>query len=224
MGRFNDRQNYNNYERENFGRGENNFDNMYDSREYSNDYQNQDNQNNYMSDRASRPYPNQNYPSRQNMGYNDMRQDPARPYNDPSRDNYQRNYPPRDYNNNYRNAPQRSGVPNDYYEKYPQNYQKDDVNHAPPQNGDSKVIFCTPRSYEDIQKLIDSLKRKQSLIVDVDKIDPRDTQRYLDFLSGAIYALNGSYQKIDNKKFYFAPQGVSITIPYDLTQKKDEKW
>ena len=40
-----------------------------------------------------------------------------------------------------------------------------------------------------------------------------NTQRYLDFLSGAIYALNGSYQKIDNKKFYFAPQGVSITIP-----------
>ena len=88
-------------------------------------------------------------------------------------------------------------------------------------DSENKVVFCSPQSYEDIQKLIDSLKKKQSLIVDVSDLDAKNTQRYLDFLSGAIYALNGSYQKIDNKKFYFAPQGVSITIPYDLRQKKE---
>ena len=106
------------------------------------------------------------------------------------------------------------------YEKYPRTMQE---NTRPNMISDSenKVVFCSPQSYEDIQKLIDSLKKKQSLIVDVSDLDAKNTQRYLDFLSGAIYALNGSYQKIDNKKFYFAPQGVSITIPYDLRQKKE---
>ena len=103
---------------------------------------------------------------------------------------------------------------------YPSN-GSDSARQSNMRDGENKVVFCTPKSYEDIQNLIDSLKKKQSLIVDVSDLDVKNTQRYLDFLSGAIYALNGSYQKIDNKKFYFAPQGVSITIPFDLRQKKE---
>lgn len=198
MSRFRDRENYDNYERENFDRGssrnfvsaDNNFDKMYDSNEYS-------------REELPRRY------NERSSGYS--RSD----YSDAYQYGERRPIDNRDYGDNrYSRYEERPRQDNGYYPRQ---------ENRPSSMGDNenKVVFFTPKTYEDIQNLIDSLKKKQSLIVDVSDLDPKNTQRYLDFLSGAIYALNGSYQKIDNKKFYFAPQGVSITIPFDLRQKKE---
>ncbi len=180
--------------------GDNNFDRMYDSREYSRSDDRR------FDDRTNAYGRGQNYPQ---DGYR---------YGEQPRGYAEQ--PRRDYREERFARFEDRPVSDSGYEKYPRTMQE---NSRPNMISDSenKVVFCSPQSYEDIQKLIDSLKKKQSLIVDVSDLDAKNTQRYLDFLSGAIYALNGSYQKIDNKKFYFAPQGVSITIPYDLRQKKE---
>ncbi len=212
MRRFRDRENYDNFERDNFDvggydrnsgsrdNGDNNFDRMYDSREYSRSDDRR------FDDRTNAYGRGQNYPQ---DGYR---------YGEQPRGYAEQ--PRRDYREERFARFEDRPVSDSGYEKYPRTMQE---NSRPNMISDSenKVVFCSPQSYEDIQKLIDSLKKKQSLIVDVSDLDAKNTQRYLDFLSGAIYALNGSYQKIDNKKFYFAPQGVSITIPYDLRQKKE---
>ncbi len=212
MRRFRDRENYDNFERDNFDvggydrnsgsrdSGDNNFDRMYDSREYSRSDDRR------FDDRTNAYGRGQNYPQ---DGYR---------YGEQPRGYAEQ--PRRDYREERFARFEDRPVSDSGYEKYPRTMQE---NSRPNMISDSenKVVFCSPQSYEDIQKLIDSLKKKQSLIVDVSDLDAKNTQRYLDFLSGAIYALNGSYQKIDNKKFYFAPQGVSITIPYDLRQKKE---
>lgn len=212
MRRFRDRENYDNFERDNFDvggydrnsgsrdSGDNNFDRMYDSREYSRSDERR------FDDRTNAYGRGQNYPQ---DGYR---------YGEQPRGYAEQ--PRRDYREERFARFEDRPVSDSGYEKYPRTMQE---NSRPNMISDSenKVVFCSPQSYEDIQKLIDSLKKKQSLIVDVSDLDAKNTQRYLDFLSGAIYALNGSYQKIDNKKFYFAPQGVSITIPYDLRQKKE---
>ena len=212
MRRFRDRENYDNCERDNFDvggydrnsgsrdNGDNNFDRMYDSREYSRSDDRR------FDDRTNAYGRGQNYPQ---DGYR---------YGEQPRGYAEQ--PRRDYREERFARFEDRPVSDSGYEKYPRTMQE---NSRPNMISDSenKVVFCSPQSYEDIQKLIDSLKKKQSLIVDVSDLDAKNTQRYLDFLSGAIYALNGSYQKIDNKKFYFAPQGVSITIPYDLRQKKE---
>ena len=212
MRRFRDRENYDNFERDNFDvggydrnsgsrdNGDNNFDRMYDSREYSRSDDRR------FDDRTNAYGRGQNYPQ---DGYR---------YGEQPRGYAEQ--PRRDYREERFARFEDRPVSDSGYEKYPRTMQE---NSRPNMISDSenKVVFCSPQSYEDIQKLIDSMKKKQSLIVDVSDLDAKNTQRYLDFLSGAIYALNGSYQKIDNKKFYFAPQGVSITIPYDLRQKKE---
>ena len=212
MRRFRDRENYDNFERDNFDvggydrnsgsrdNGDNNFDRMYDSREYSRSDDRR------FDDRTNAYGRGQNYPQ---DGYR---------YGEQPRGYAEQ--PRRDYREERFARFEDRPVSDSGYEKYPRTMQE---NSRPNMISDSenKVVFCSPQSYEDIQKLIDNKKKKQSLIVDVSDLDAKNTQRYLDFLSGAIYALNGSYQKIDNKKFYFAPQGVSITIPYDLRQKKE---
>lgn len=81
------------------------------------------------------------------------------------------------------------------------------------QAGASGVVIYSPRTYKDVQLLIDHLKMREQVIVDFSTLNQQSVYRILDFMSGAIYALDGSIQQITKNIFLFAPQGVTITIP-----------
>ena len=72
------------------------------------------------------------------------------------------------------------------------------------------VIF-TPKSYDDVGRLIDHLKRGEQLIVDFSTTNQGVVARILDFMSGAIYALGGSVKKITQDIFLFAPGFVTVS-------------
>lgn len=75
------------------------------------------------------------------------------------------------------------------------------------------VVIYSPRTYKDVQLLIDHLKMREQVIVDFSTLNQQAVYRILDFMSGAIYALDGSIQQITKNIFLFAAQGVTITIP-----------
>ena len=83
------------------------------------------------------------------------------------------------------------------------------------------VIITYPRTYDDVRVIIDSLRGSQAIIVDLQKISDKSSQRILDFLSGAIYALGGSQQRINDNMFLFTPEGVMIQGPSSLKRKYD---
>lgn len=88
--------------------------------------------------------------------------------------------------------------------------------YTQPQYGQSNgggVVIYSPRTYKDVQLLIDHLKMREQVIVDFSTLNQQSVYRILDFMSGAIYALDGSIQQITKNIFLFAPQGVTITIP-----------
>lgn len=84
-----------------------------------------------------------------------------------------------------------------------------------PRNYQNVVVY-EPKTPEDVQTLIDYLKRREPAIINLDNIDMESAQRILDFVSGAIYALNGSVHRVANNIFLLSPEGVEITVPYDL--------
>lgn len=77
----------------------------------------------------------------------------------------------------------------------------------------SNVNIYSPTTFDDIQTLINFLKRKEQVIVDFSSIDKTGACRIMDYLSGAIYALDGSIKEIAANIFLFAPRGVTITVP-----------
>ncbi len=83
----------------------------------------------------------------------------------------------------------------------------------------SGVVINSPKTYEDVQRLIDHLKLREQVIVDFSNVDQQSVYRILDFMSGAIYALGGSIQPIHKNIFLFAPAGVTITIPPQFNRK-----
>lgn len=78
------------------------------------------------------------------------------------------------------------------------------------------VLVYEPSSYDDVEKLIDYLKSRQPAIINLDNASPDTAQRVLDFMSGAIYALNGSVVRISGNIFLISPEGVGITFPQEL--------
>lgn len=85
--------------------------------------------------------------------------------------------------------------------------------------GGNDVMIYSPATYEDVQLLIDHLKLREQVIVDFTAVNQASVYRILDFMSGAIYALGGSIQKITRNIFLFAPSGVTITVPPQLNRK-----
>ena len=85
------------------------------------------------------------------------------------------------------------------------------------------VVLYSPKSFNDIQTLIDFLKRHEPVVVELSGVADSSAQRILDFLSGAIYALSGSIHRISGTIFLLTPMGVSITVPTDVKSKLEGK-
>ena len=53
----------------------------------------------------------------------------------------------------------------------------------------------------EVQKVVDKLKNGEQVIVNMSGLSSNDLTRSLDFLTGAVYALNRSMQKVDEAIF-----------------------
>lgn len=74
----------------------------------------------------------------------------------------------------------------------------------------SNIIMVEPKSYGEIQQVVDYLKQGQTVAVNLEGLSSNDMDRILDFLSGAIYGLNGSIHRWNGDLFLLAPEGHKI--------------
>jgi len=81
----------------------------------------------------------------------------------------------------------------------------------------SGVTITEPKSYMDVQKMIDKLRRGESIIVSLEALESESAQRILDFLSGASYAIGGSMCRVKDmhSTFLVTPYGTGITDTND---------
>lgn len=75
---------------------------------------------------------------------------------------------------------------------------------------ESNIIMVEPKSHSEIQQCVDYLKQGQSVAVNLEGLSAEDMERILDFLSGAIYGLNGSIHRWHGDLFLLAPEGHKI--------------
>ena len=78
-----------------------------------------------------------------------------------------------------------------------------------------KLVVIEPKSFDECPKLVDSLKGRRPVIINLEKIETETAKKIFDFLSGATYALNGNVQKVANNIFIFAPENVDIHSTVD---------
>ncbi len=78
---------------------------------------------------------------------------------------------------------------------------------------ESNIIMVEPKTQKEIQQVVDYLKQGQSVAVNLEGISSDDSSRILDFLSGAIYGLNGSIHRWYGDLFLLTPEGRKILRP-----------
>ena len=72
-------------------------------------------------------------------------------------------------------------------------------------------VFAPVNEY-DSQKIIDDVKKREPVILNLENTDPDVSQRVLDFVSGATYALGGSVHKISGVIFLVVPEKVRVML------------
>ncbi len=84
--------------------------------------------------------------------------------------------------------------------------------HAQENGGEKKspVSVFVPSSYDEVEHIIDALKKGKTAVVHLNELKPDTALRILDMLSGAIYALNGGVYEMEKNIFMFSPQGVEM--------------
>ncbi len=74
-----------------------------------------------------------------------------------------------------------------------------------------KMVVSQPDTFDDAQDICDHLKSKKPVVINLEGIEKADAQRIIDFLSGSIYALDGSIQKVSSDIFVIAPNNVDVS-------------
>lgn len=73
-----------------------------------------------------------------------------------------------------------------------------------------QVVVLKLETYADSSAVADYLKAKKPVVVNLEDVDKESARRVIDFLSGAICALDGNIQKVSNGIFLVAPYNVGI--------------
>lgn len=77
-------------------------------------------------------------------------------------------------------------------------------------NNQLKVVIVHPGTFDDAQEICDHLKCKKPIVMNLEDVEREDAQRIVDFLSGSVYALDGSIKKVSHGIFLIAPNNVDI--------------
>lgn len=73
-----------------------------------------------------------------------------------------------------------------------------------------KVVVVQLSTFEDAKDIADHLKTKKPIVINLENLDQDVSRRVVDFLSGVVYGVDGSIQKVANGIFLIAPATVGI--------------
>lgn len=94
-----------------------------------------------------------------------------------------------------------------------------------PEVGSNKMILFEPRAYSESTQITDYLKKRNTVVVNLKRVTPDQAKRIVDFLTGSLYAMNGSLQKLGGGIFLCAPNNVNVEgkITDDASKPKGKK-
>lgn len=89
------------------------------------------------------------------------------------------------------------------------------------EEGKSKMILLEPRAYSESYQIIDHLKNRDAVVLNLKRVTQAQAKRIVDVLNGAIYAIGGEIQKIGGGIFLLTPNNVNIQG--QISDEKDSK-
>jgi cell division inhibitor SepF len=83
------------------------------------------------------------------------------------------------------------------------------------QSGPFKMVVIEPKSLDECRKLVDNLRARKPVIINLEKVETDLARKMFDFMGGATYALAGTVQRVNQNIYIFAPNNVNIKALVD---------
>lgn len=81
------------------------------------------------------------------------------------------------------------------------------------------AVLLSPNNFNDSIMISDELKKSKIVIVNLEEIEFEEARKILDFVSGTVYALGGSINRISSKIFIFAPIFIEVQNTINIRRK-----
>lgn len=78
-------------------------------------------------------------------------------------------------------------------------------------NSTPKVSLKKPQEFQDIMEIVDAVKMRRIVVVNMYEVEPKLAQRMIDYVVGACYAINGSFEEIAKSIYIIAPESVEVS-------------
>lgn len=89
-----------------------------------------------------------------------------------------------------------------------------------------EVMVVEPRSFGEAGQIVQSLKDRKTIVLNLHLLDKEQSQRTIDFVCGAAHALNGKPQKVGDMVFVFTPSNVTLSVDStaNVNKFRDSLW
>jgi cell division inhibitor SepF len=78
-------------------------------------------------------------------------------------------------------------------------------------NSAAEVVVVEPHSFEEMPQVIQTLRERKSVVLNLNVMDPEEAQRAVDFVAGGTYAIDGHQERIGESIFLFTPSTVKVS-------------
>ncbi len=87
-----------------------------------------------------------------------------------------------------------------------------------------EVVLFRPVSFNDTSKAADNLRSRKAVVLNLENVDKAMARRVVDFLSGCVYAADGSVKKIAQSAYLFCPANMDIVGDLESIQAEVESY
>ncbi len=77
-------------------------------------------------------------------------------------------------------------------------------------NANMKLVVHEPINFEDAPKIVDDIKMRNTVVVNLEHVEGVMKKQVFDFINGGIYSLGGKIHKVSKDIFILAPDNVEI--------------
>lgn len=85
----------------------------------------------------------------------------------------------------------------------------------------AQMVLFEPRSFEEAEEIARHLKQRRACVVNLHKLQRDYAQRTIDFLTGVVFALDGTIQKIGHNVILCTPRNVGVDGAISLDSEDD---
>lgn len=78
-------------------------------------------------------------------------------------------------------------------------------------NSIAEVVVMEPRSFEEMPQVIQALRDRKTVVLNLTLMDPDQAQRAVDFVAGGTYAIEGHQERVGESIFLFTPICVQVS-------------